>query len=88
MSALSYRMEEVPRERAAAADPFEGRGVFLEAPGDEAGEMLARLEFCLGKTVPAVAWGEIGVWVDLGSNGMDSAIVRDRWVGGRASEHW
>lgn len=80
-------MQEVSREEMAAADPFGGRGVFLAAPGLSPGEMLARLERCLGAVLPAVAWGGIGVWTEPGSSGIDAVAVRDRWDGGKASEH-
>lgn len=86
MSINCYRMQEVPREEMAAADPFEGRGVFLPAPGVKSQEALSRLATCLDAVVPAVAWDGIGVWMDPGSSGMNAAIVRDRWVGGKASE--
>jgi hypothetical protein len=86
MSAV-YRMQELTREEMAAADPFGGHGVFLEAPGDGSQAMLARLAACLGATVPAVAWDDIGIWVDPGSSGMSAVSIRDRWVGGKASEH-
>jgi hypothetical protein len=80
-------MQEFSREEMAAADPFEGRGVFLAAPGAKSAEMLERLFSCVSATVPAVAWDDIGVWADHGSSGMNAASIRDRWSGGKASEH-
>lgn len=85
MSGLPYRMEQFSREVIAAADPFCGRGVFLEARGSRE-EMLGRLSVALGVSVPAVAWDDVGVWVDPGSSGMSAAVVRGRWDGGKASE--
>lgn len=83
----AYRMQALTREEMAAADPFGGRGIFLEAPGAGTAEMIERLASCLGVTVPAVAWGAIGIWADPGSSGMNAASIRDRWVGGKASEY-
>lgn len=80
-------MQEASREEMAAADPFEGRGVFLPAPGSSSGQMLARLAACLGSVVPAAAWDGLGVWADPGSSGMNAADVCDLWNGGKASEH-
>jgi hypothetical protein len=85
---LAYRMQESSREEMAAADPFEGRGVFLASPGSGKAEMLARLATLLDATVPAVAWDAIGVWVDPGSIGIDTVALLGRWNGGKASEHW
>lgn len=85
---MTYRMQENSREEMIRADPFAGRGVFLEAPGATTAQMLARVTACAGAAVPAVAWGDVGVWVDPGSNGMNAATFRERWNGGRASEHW
>jgi hypothetical protein len=82
-----YRMQEIPREEIAACDPYGGSGLFLEAPGLEPAEILARLEERLGVTVPAVAWGGIGAWIDPGSSGTNVADLRDLWDGGKASEH-
>lgn len=76
------------REEMAAADPYEGRGVFLAAPGVKGGEMLARLSESLGQAVPAVAWDGIGVWTDPGSSGMTAVAIRERWDGGKASDDW
>jgi hypothetical protein len=83
----SYRMEEVPREEMAAADPFGGRGVFLSAPGMSSDEIIKALAERTGKIIPAAAWDCIGAWVDPGSTGMSSAHVRDLWDGGKAGEH-
>jgi hypothetical protein len=83
----SYRMEEIPREQMAATDPFGGRGVFLSAPGMNRDEITGALAGRLGMTVPAVAWDGIGAWVDPGSTEMSAELIRDRWDGGKASEH-
>lgn len=80
-------MQEASREEMAALDPFEGRGVFLEARGRETDSILRELALRIGETLPAVAWGGIGVWVDPGSSGMRAVAVRDLWDGGKASEH-
>jgi hypothetical protein len=82
----SYRMEAVTREQMAAADPYEGRGVFLGAPGMKSSEIVEALAARMGMIVPAVAWDGIGAWVDPGSCGMSAGLIRDRWDGGRASE--
>jgi len=84
---MTYRMQEFTREEMARTDPFGGDGIFLEAPGATSAEMLARVDSSLGTGVQAVAWGGIGVWVDPGSSGMNAAVARGRWSGGRASEH-
>jgi hypothetical protein len=84
---MSYLMQAVSREEMVRADPFGGRGVFLEALGKTTAQMLARVTACAGAAVPAVAWGDAGVWVDPGSSGMDAVAFRERWNGGRASEH-
>lgn len=84
---MSAWWAERSREEMAAEDPYEGRGVFLEAPGMKGGEMLARLAGCLGQVVPAVAWDDIGVWTDPGSGGMTVVAVRERWNGGKASDN-
>lgn len=82
----TYRMQELSREETAAADPYDGRGVFLAAPAKTSGQILKELAERLGMTVPAIAWDGIGAWVDPGSTGMSAVIVRDLWDGGRASE--
>lgn len=80
----SYRMEPLTREQMAASDPFEG-GVFLSAPGMDCEAILQALELRLGRIVPAVAWNDLGAWVDPGSTGMSAELIRDRWDGGRFS---
>jgi hypothetical protein len=84
----SYRAEEIPRDQVAATDPYEGRGVFLSAPGMSCEEITGALAERMGATVPAVAWGGIGAWVDQGSTGISAELIRERWDGGRASERW
>ena len=81
----SYRMEPLTREQMAASDPF-GNGIFLSAPGMDCDSILRALEQRLGKIVSAVAWSDLGAWVDPGSTGMSAELIRDRWDGGRPSE--
>lgn len=80
-------MQELSREEMAATDPFGGEGVFLPAPGVNSGDIMARVNRCLGPGVHAVAWGDVGAWVAPGSSGMNAANVCDLWNGGRASEY-
>lgn len=81
-----YLMAQVPREEMASEDPFGGQGVFLDAPGIPGEVILARLFELLGKTVPAVAWGDLGVWVAPGSCDIDSDSIHALWDGGKARE--
>jgi hypothetical protein len=83
---LAYRMQELTREEMAASDPYEGRGVFLPAPGMGAQSIVDALEGRLGMIVPAIAWDGIGAWVDPGSTGMSAALILDRWDGDKTSE--
>jgi hypothetical protein len=73
-------MQGHSREEIAAADPFEGRGVFLEAPGAKSAEMLAQVTACAGSPVPAIAWDGIGAWIDLGSTELDVKELRRKWA--------
>lgn len=82
----SYRMQESSREEIASCDPYEGRGVFLGAPGKGREEITGMLASRLGMIVPAVTWDDIGAWVDPGSTGISAELIRDRWDGGKASE--
>jgi hypothetical protein len=82
----SYRIEEISRQEMAAADPYQGRGVFLGAPGRSRDEIVEELASRLGMIAPAVTWDGIGAWVDPGSTGMSAGLIRERWDGGRASE--
>lgn len=79
-------MQELSREEMAADDPYEGRGVFLAAPGMEGQLIVGALADRLGAVVPAIAWDGIGAWVDPGSTGMSAALILDRWDGEKASE--
>lgn len=79
-------MAQVPREEMSAEDPFSGKGIFLECAGLSGEVMLELLCELLGKTVPAVAWDDIGVWIEPGSCGMDEDPLRKLWDGGKASE--
>lgn len=81
----SYRMEPLTRDQMAASDPF-GNGVFLSAPALGSDEILQALELRLGKIISAVAWNDLGAWVDPGSIGMSAELIRDLWDGGRQSE--
>lgn len=81
-----YLMEESSRDAMSSDDPFSGKGVFLDAPGVPGQVMLDLLGEILGKAVPAVAWDDIGVWIDPGSCGMNEDSIRKLWDGGKASE--
>lgn len=83
---LAYRMQELSREEMAASDPYEGRGVFLAAPGTGMQAIIGELAERLGMIVPATAWDGIGAWVDPGSTGMSASLILDRWDGGKASD--
>ena len=86
MNMLAYRMDSFSREEMAAEDPFEGRGVFLAAPGIPGADIITALSEALGVTVPAVAWDGIGAWIDPGSTGMSTELVQCRWDGGKSGE--
>lgn len=76
---LAYRIEDLSREEMAAQDPYEGRGVFLAAPGVSGPEMLRRLAVASGAILPAIAWDGIGAWADPGSSTDGGAALLAAW---------
>lgn len=72
-------MEEIPREEAAAEDPFGGTGVFLAAPGLTSLRMLEFLASLSETVIPAVAWDHLGAWADLGSPEAANLDLKSGW---------
>lgn len=75
---MQYLIEEETTESVAAADPFEGRGLFL--PAAENGlEILARLEREFGRIVPAAIVSGNGAWLDATDLSSADRVIASRW---------
>lgn len=73
-----YRIDMATAEELAG-DPFGGHGTFLAMPETGAEEMMARLEQVFGRTLPAVADPQRGIWVDTEHAGIGHDELTARW---------